>query len=274
MSSTADIDRSLVDYLLGGLSETERVSLEARLFNDEALDERLLATTDEIIEAYLAGGLSARDRQRFETHFLAAADHRERLAFMRALQTAVDRKPEPAAARKRPRSRSAVGWWLLAAAVVAAIVALLRFHSSAPPREAEAPSPAPLPSAPSPVAPNEPARTAAPVAVASKIERVRLPRRTTAPVDVAVGVATRVVRMEVAVDDHSPSFDAVLRAADGREVWRREGLAPEAVGAPLVVEIPARVLVADAYSLRVEGDALRDETPPVLEYQLRVSHGH
>jgi hypothetical protein len=85
------------------------------------------------------------------------------------------------------------------------------------------------------------------------------------------------VRVEASVDEGYPSFEAVLRKRDGTEVWRAEGLAPAALGKPLVFDVPARVLAGAQYALLIEGEAIRGPAAPpplVLEYSLRVVREH
>ena len=82
-------EEPLVQFLLGGLPETEHQALEERLFTDEQLQAELDKVTDDLIDHYLAGGLSPEERKRFETYFLAASRHRERLDFIRDLTSAV-----------------------------------------------------------------------------------------------------------------------------------------------------------------------------------------
>jgi hypothetical protein len=104
---------------------------------------------------------------------------------------------------------------------------------------------------------------------------VRLPAAGGAPVKVSLASATRVVRLDVAVADDRPSFDAVVRTADGREVWRSEGIVPASARARLAVKVPARLLSSGRYTLRIEGESLRGtrtNVPFVLEYSLHVIH--
>jgi len=64
-----------------------------------------------------------------------------------------------------------------------------------------------------------------------------------------------------------------LHGEDGAAVWRAEGLVPSGPNAAVAVTVPARVLVAASYELRVEGEALRDTpqaSPTVLVYGLRL----
>jgi anti-sigma factor RsiW len=97
MSAVPTQERTLVAYLLGRLPEEEQVELEERYMEEDDLHEELLATADDLIHAYLDDGLSAGDRERFETYFLASPRRRQRLAFVRGLLAALDRLPaEPA----------------------------------------------------------------------------------------------------------------------------------------------------------------------------------
>jgi hypothetical protein len=260
MSLLQEVDPRLVDYLLGRLPDAERVELEGRLFADAELDEQLVATTDDLIQAYLTGVLSEDDRRRFESHFLAAPDHRERLVVMKHLLAT----RAPAIARP---------WraWALAALLVLALASLTFLLLRPAPlgeQRAEVSPPVPAPpevSAPSPsVPPRQQAATAS-----DTIRIVRLPRTTARAVAVELAPDTRVVRLQVPVNDRSPSFDVSVRNADGREVWRAEGVTSPA-GQPLDLEVPVTVMASGAYTLRVEGEALRDEEPPVLEYRLQV----
>lgn len=96
--SGADREALLRAYLLGTLSPEEQEPIDRQVVEDEVAHEELLATQDDLIHAYLAGGLSDADRERFESHFLASPRRRERVAFIRSLMTAVSREDSPAAA--------------------------------------------------------------------------------------------------------------------------------------------------------------------------------
>ena len=76
--------------------------------------------------------------------------------------------------------------------------------------------------------------------------------------------------MEVAVPEGPPSFDVILRAADGKEAWRAKNLAPPPSGQRLAFSVPAEKLQAEAYVLRIEPEPLRDAAPAVLVYRLRI----
>ena len=282
MSTNANDDR-LVRYLLGQADEEERAQVEERLFTDDAFEEELMATADELMHDYLAGRLKGAERLFFEERFLAVPRHRQRLAFLQGLRTVL---PPPPPARLR---------WLgpaMAAGVAAAAVGA--FWLSTRPVEAPGhPTPTavaerrPVPAAPArasaaplakttprPLAPgiNAESGSARPPVRDTGVHPVRLPATPTTA-QVALGEDTERVRVTVDVAPEPPSFDAVLRTKDGLEVWRAAGLSPPA-GEPLVVEIPARLLQTARYALLVEGERVRGgAAPSTVEYQLEIVRG-
>jgi anti-sigma factor RsiW len=260
MDPAPEDEQRLVEYLLGRLPELEREQLEERLFDDEDLDERLLAASDDLIHAYLSGELPPHDRRQFESHFLVAPDHLQRLHFMRRLLAAANTPVQP-------RSVQRAGWWLAAAVVLmalGAILALLRDREAGQPSTATSSAPASASGQPMPSRP-----AASP---GDDVLFVRVPPGRHPPVVVRVSEHTRLVQLQVAVDDTSPSFDATIHSADGAEIWRAEALAPP-VGKLLVLQVPARLLGGEArgaYALRIVGESLRGDPPRVLEYRLQV----
>ncbi|MEM7051866.1 MAG: zf-HC2 domain-containing protein [Acidobacteriota bacterium] len=73
-------------YLLGGLSEAERDTLENRLLADGELVEAMAIAEEELLDAYAADELTAERRQAVEAHLLTTPEQRQRLAFASALQ--------------------------------------------------------------------------------------------------------------------------------------------------------------------------------------------
>jgi hypothetical protein len=57
-------------YLLGELTQEERVTVEARLFLDDDYSSQLEAVEDEMVDEYAYDELPAGEREKFETHFL------------------------------------------------------------------------------------------------------------------------------------------------------------------------------------------------------------
>lgn len=268
MSRPLGQEPHLVDYLLGRMRPEQRAQIERRLFTDEDLNDELLATADDLIHAYLAGTLSGDDRLRFESDFLASPTHRRRLSFVQDMLAALERVPEePLAAVAAPRSVRAR--WLIAAAAalaaVGALVALALLRGDGPRQALKTPPPSTAPSAAPP--PPEPRRVER-----AELRRLRLPARSGAA-DLTLTPRTRAVRIEVAVGEDRPGFDAVVRNESGRAVWRTHTPPPAEPGEPLVLEVPAEVFASARYVLRIEGEAVRkteQSAPLVLEYRLRV----
>jgi hypothetical protein len=255
-----------VQYLLGRTPVEERSQIEERLFTDDAFAEELQATADDLIHAYLAGALTEDDRSRFETHFLASTAHRERLAFIRGLLSAVQR----VSVSTRPRWHP---WAMAAAAALLALGVVLfpaRNDREEPPRQAlSSPEPPIVASQPHPTTP----KPSIPGSGPTEIRVFRMPPTPGSPTTLTLSSNTRMVRVEVQVDEEPPSFNAIVRTGDGTEVWRAEGLVPPASGELLAFDLPARVLASDRYTLRIEGEPLRGaKVPPILEYPLRVRH--
>jgi hypothetical protein len=75
----------IVQYLLGELSEQEKIHLEEHYFGDDDFFEELLVVEGELIDAYVREELYGRKRERFEAHFLASPPKRQRVEIARAL---------------------------------------------------------------------------------------------------------------------------------------------------------------------------------------------
>lgn len=99
----------IVQYLLGDLSEQEKVRLEQQYFDDDDFFEQLLVVEGDLIDGYVRGELSGLERERFETHVLASPRQRQRVEIARALVEYATESPvaaSPAEERRKP-----VVWW-------------------------------------------------------------------------------------------------------------------------------------------------------------------
>lgn len=77
MSSHSGNSDSIRRYLLGELSEHEREQVEQRLMSDDDLYQRLLLAEDDLIDEYVSGKLSNRDRAKFSGRFLQVPELRQ-----------------------------------------------------------------------------------------------------------------------------------------------------------------------------------------------------
>jgi hypothetical protein len=257
------------------LPEEERERLEESFFADDELHGELQATVDDLIHAYLAGALSPDDRARFETHFLATPRRRERLEFVRDLVAATDRV---SAQRTGARARTGPAqWypWTLAASLLLAVSAAV-FLVRPTRRDVERAAFSPAPVTPTTAPAGRAVASPTPRRAEDAVRFVRVsPARSDEPVEVALTEVTRQVRLEVAVgEDGPPAYDAALQTADGREVWRTDGVVPEGSGGWLMLSVPARLLAAGAYTLSVQGEVLRGDEDASLEslrFKLRIA---
>src|SRR5215212_5967860 len=89
MSTDISNEKFISQYLLGELPEEQQVEVEDRAFSDKDYFASITAVENDLIDEYVRGELSAAQRQRFETRFLASADRRKRVEFAKALRTVV-----------------------------------------------------------------------------------------------------------------------------------------------------------------------------------------
>ncbi|PWT88755.1 MAG: hypothetical protein C5B55_12605 [Blastocatellia bacterium] len=89
-------EEKIVRYLLGELSEDEQVEIEGRAFEDQRVLQEILTIEQELIDDYVSGDIPEEKRRAFQTHFLASAERRKKVAFAKALATVVNESPAPA----------------------------------------------------------------------------------------------------------------------------------------------------------------------------------
>ena len=95
MATDINNETLIARYLLGELPEDQQVEIEDRAFSDKDYLASITAVENDLIDEYVRGELSAADRQRFETRFLASTERRKRVEFATALRTVVSESPVP-----------------------------------------------------------------------------------------------------------------------------------------------------------------------------------
>src|ERR1041385_6379761 len=108
MTPNPEAQQRIRRYLLGELSNGARDELEQALLTDGELFEELLMQEDELIDQYLAGGLTALERRQLELHFLATPERREKLNFARAFDRYL--KSQQTVAVAQPQPSASAGW--------------------------------------------------------------------------------------------------------------------------------------------------------------------
>ena len=88
-------EKTIRRYLLGELSEQEQVEIEDRAFEDQELLEQVLAVEQDLIDDFVSGDIPEEKRGSFQTHFLASAERKKKIAFAKALAAVVNEAPAP-----------------------------------------------------------------------------------------------------------------------------------------------------------------------------------
>lgn len=77
---------SIRRYLLGELNDTEREKVEERLFTDSSYNEEALIVEEELLEDYVGGALSDRERELFLKNYLTTPRQRHKLKVAMAFE--------------------------------------------------------------------------------------------------------------------------------------------------------------------------------------------
>ncbi len=118
-------DETLVQYLIGGLTDDEAEPLDELIVADAEFEVRLRAVEDDLVDAYVNGELTGDTLNRFTSHYLSSPAGRARVEIAEALRGY--RRDD---AREAPAVRRATAWWPLAAAAALLIGAgLLAFDN-------------------------------------------------------------------------------------------------------------------------------------------------
>ena len=127
MTGASDEELSLQAYLLGDIEPDEQRRIEERLLVDRDYVELLLLMEEELIDGYLRGTLSERERRAFENYFLITPARQRKLRMAKTLRRYINNQqaaPAPTPINRRPSSPA--GWHLrLTPAWGMAIAALL-----------------------------------------------------------------------------------------------------------------------------------------------------
>jgi hypothetical protein len=79
-------ERMLRQYLLGQLAEDKQEYVEERFITDRDFKERALIAEDELVQDYLSGELSERERTLFLGHFLSTPEQLQKLRIANSLK--------------------------------------------------------------------------------------------------------------------------------------------------------------------------------------------
>src|SRR5215831_18988326 len=101
MRRTTEHDERTIRYLLGDLPETEQTAVEQEFFVDQEKFEEVWAIENDLVDRYVRGRLSRRERELFERNYLQSPKHRERVAISRKFLEAADSQDAESGAAPR-----------------------------------------------------------------------------------------------------------------------------------------------------------------------------
>jgi len=269
MENGRDTEDLLKRCLLGSLEPEEQERLEKELLNDNEYLEELSAAEDELIDSYVRGDLSEPERTRFEQHFLAASERRQKLSFAEALHRYVKvsalAEVQPATfSGQRPlvwkrfipaslHTQNPLLGLSLAAALVIVIVGAswLIVRNVWHDQYKEGPDSATL------------AITLRPGLQRDTGEIKR--------VTIATDVSTVQLQLELSRDEYQ-SYHALVQTDEGREVLSADKLKPESLanGRVVTVSLRARLLVRGDYQIKLSGLDPSGQFEDVGKYHFRV----
>ena len=279
METKATQQQTIREYLLGDLAGAQQAQFEERLLTSDAVYDELVIIEDELIDDYLREELSASERESFESHFLAAPEHQEKLRFARtftkyvAAENAV-RPPEGAAiplseretvefpkpTTSRPSSRwfgflpirNPIYGFALTAALVLVVVGViwLGWRTLNP-------------------GPRDPGRVLS-VALTSGLSRDAGDGNK--PVNVPADTDTLRLSLLLAESRHN-SYEATLDA-EGGTLISKSNLPKEVVnGQPAVVlDVPANLVTAGDYRVKLSGVNPDGNSESVASYSFRIQN--
>jgi hypothetical protein len=294
-------------YFLGDLPQEERVRLEDRYLADVELFEALLATENDLIDAYVRGELTEAERQQFEAEYLKSPERRDRLDFARALSQVSAFEEEALAAQRSSlwkkmsaalSIRQGIPQWALATAVVVIVASgswmlvqnrklrvglqqaqagqseLRREENTLRQQIAEFKG-----------APKDQVRENQKGSEVAKLEPPMVPEMTlrltpgiargfsAAPKTLVLPPTRSWLRLQLMLDrDENRTYEAVLLTADGKEVSRGRDLKIHSMGGNAVValRIPAESIDAGDYIVRLTGRTADGGEEDVASYSFRV----
>src|SRR5437764_498867 len=121
----------VVSYILGELSEQEQFQFESEYFADEEKFQLLQATRADLMDAYVAGKLSADKHQKLEMHLRNSPGQRHYLDFAEVLTEYMTKREGADAQAAAPAQKKDASLWQSITAFLSARNFALQFSLAA-----------------------------------------------------------------------------------------------------------------------------------------------
>lgn len=102
-------EKTIRKFLLGEMAETERAALEDRLLADEEFFALIEDAENDLVDDYVGGRFTARERDSFENYYLAHPENRAKVETARVLQAAKEESKTNTVAEKDQKNET--GFW-------------------------------------------------------------------------------------------------------------------------------------------------------------------
>jgi hypothetical protein len=290
-------------FLLGNLSESERVEIEdAFLARDDSYQE-LLEAEDDLIDAYVRGELPASERALFEQRQLTSPHSRERVEFARTLFDSVSGKLVPDRVPDRPApwwrflsggvvSRPALGYAFAAVLLLTVLGGLWfvvnRWRTRPAPEQAKGVQSTPVTplESPAPIRPAEeqhlarneertparetPTKPTPVIATFTLLSGLARGSTGTGPLILPAGATEVRLRLTLEGEPYR-NYRAVLSTPEGRRVSSRDvTIGPSTKSFDLTLSFPAELFNSGDYVLDLSGANTPGKWESVADYSFRI----
>lgn len=299
-------DRStMIQYLLGELSEAERDQLEDRLFSEETYLSQLQMVEEQLIDDYVYEVLSARQRTQFERQYLISARRQQKLRFAQELKQALETAPNQQATSASEGYWTKVkalwqssawrfgmataaltllvitGWWVIryrsattTNSVPSSTVAVQMSQTAQATGEIHAqPTPAVTPTQSKPPV-TVPTRSAEAVTVLSVLSPGLLRDSNDGAnsnlVILSPGVTGITLQLRYQPNPRYVAYRVTIETVEGKRLLTRDHLRPRAAQPYLRVSLPAHSLPVNDYVLFLSGKTSQGEDEGIDDYVFRV----
>lgn len=284
-------EETLRKFLLEDVSDELRDAIEDRFLEDEDFMAELLVVEDELIEDYLRGSISSREKEFFEKAILANPRRRERVVAMKGVIAAANAEAvsiTPQIVKEKSSSlwssvfsflrfeNSLVRFAFAAIALLIVLGALFlvsrRFNENdrianiakptqTPHKITETPMPSPALS-PTPKIESSPQASPTPKlqssesVLATVILRPTLLRDPNKATKISLESSVKQVRVQLNLEgDEYKSYVVRITTVEGRSVWQGGPLYAHATksGKAIVINLQAKILPSDDYIVELSG---------------------
>lgn len=261
-------EKLIVKYLLGQLSDAKMVKIEEKYVTDKNFFEQLLAIEDDLIDDYVRGRLTRRQRRQFETYFLSTPERRDKLEFAFSLLNLIPESRNQMLDRVMARItflndqvnqlfKSPIFQTGLATAVVVLIITiawlLVQFKQKLTEQQSLKPLLVSFNLLPGTYREDKSSVIHSPFIITNNVQLVQL-------------------RLEVWSEETYESYRAMLKAPSGEEIWQQNLLKLQTTnrGNFIVLMLPQNLFSDGEYEIELSGKKLQGEFKNIGYYYFKI----